>query len=97
MRWLKRKLRQWLREDELEGANMAISKSSTPDFDDDSIRFNLTHAIGGRILQVTRYTTAKSSSNSIGSSRSESSTYVIPTGEDVGERVAKILNLELLK
>jgi len=33
----------------------------------------------------------------MGKDRHDSQTYVIPSGEDVGERVAKIINLELFK
>ena len=56
---------------------------------EDRISFELTSAVGGRILNVRRYDQRKD--------RHESQTYVIASGEDVGERVAKILNLELLK
>jgi len=56
---------------------------------EDRISFELTSAVGGRILNVRRYDDRKD--------RHDNTTYVIPTGEDVGARVAKILNLELLK
>jgi hypothetical protein len=56
---------------------------------EDRITFELTAAVGGRILNVRRYDERKD--------RHDTQTYVIPSGEDVGERVAKILNLELLK
>jgi len=55
----------------------------------DRISFELTAAVGGRILNVRRYDERKD--------RHDNQTYVIPSGEDVGARVAKILNLELLK
>lgn len=55
----------------------------------DRITFELTSAVGGRILNVRRYDDRKD--------RNDNQTYVIPSGEDVGARVAKILNLELLK
>lgn len=55
----------------------------------DRISFELSAAVGGRILNVRRYDERKD--------RHDSQTYVIPSGEDVGERVAKIINLELLK
>jgi hypothetical protein len=56
---------------------------------EDRISFELSTAVGGRILNVRRYDERKD--------RHDSQTYVIPNGEDVGERVAKILNLELIK
>lgn len=53
------------------------------------ITFELSSAIGGRILNVRRYDDRKD--------RHDSQTYVIPNGEDLGQRVAKILNLEQYK
>lgn len=53
------------------------------------ISFELTSAVGGRILNVRHYDERKD--------RHDSQTYVIPSGEDVGERVAKIINLEMFK
>lgn len=74
--------------------NMAIGMGTTavergaPE-GQDRITFELTSAVGGRILNVRRYDDSKD--------RHNQATYVIPSGEDVGARVAKILNLELLK
>ena len=56
---------------------------------EDRISFELSTAVGGRILNVRRYDDRKD--------RHDSQTYVIPNGEDIGARVAKILNLELIK
>lgn len=53
------------------------------------ITFELSTAVGGKILNVRHYDDRKD--------RHESQTYVIPNGEDVGERVAKIINLEMFK
>lgn len=55
----------------------------------DPIKFELTSAVGGRILKVRRYDRRNH--------ESDTQVYVIPQGEDVGERVSKIINLELLK
>lgn len=77
---------------ESKGLKMAISgamvERGSPE-GQDRISFELTSAIGGRILNVRRYDDRKD--------RHDNQTYVIPTGDDVGERVAKIVNLELLK
>ncbi len=61
----------------------------SPSEGQDRISFELSTAVGGRILNVRRYDDRKD--------RHENQTYVIPNGEDVGARVAKILNLELIK
>jgi hypothetical protein len=55
----------------------------------DRISFELSSAVGGRILNVRRYQDKFD--------RHENQTYVIPSGEDVGARVSKIINLELIK
>lgn len=55
----------------------------------DRISFELTSAVGGRILNIRRYDERRD--------RHDNQTYVIPAGEDVGARVAKIVNLELIK
>lgn len=69
------------------GTAMTIEKGRAEG--EDRITFELTSAVGGRILNVRRYDERKD--------RHDTQTYVIPSGEDVGARVAKILNLELLK
>jgi hypothetical protein len=51
-----------------------------------TIRFELSSAVGGKILTVRRNDPRRDSF--------EQQTYVIPNGEDLGERVAKIINLE---
>jgi len=53
------------------------------------ITFELSTAVGGKILNVRHYDERKD--------RHDSQTYVIPNGEDIGERVAKIVNLEMFK
>ncbi len=53
------------------------------------ITFELSTAVGGKILNVRHYDERKD--------RHDSQTYVIPNGEDIGERVAKIINLEMFK
>jgi len=69
------------------GTAMAIEKSRAEG--EDRITFELSTAVGGRILNVRRYDQR--------TDRHDTQTYVIPSGEDVGARVAKILNLELIK
>lgn len=76
------------------GLNMAIGASQKVAMDsraegEDRISFDLSSAVGGRILNVRRYDSR--------TDRHNQTTYVIPTGEDIGQRVAKIINLELIK
>lgn len=68
-------------------AGLAIERGSPEG--EDRISFELSAAVGGRILNVRRYDNK--------TDRHNTTTYVIAAGEDVGARVAKILNLELIK
>ncbi len=65
-------------------SGMAIEKGAVEG--EGTIRFELSSAVGGKILTVRRNDPRRDSY--------EQQTYVIPTGEDLGERVAKIINLE---
>ena len=70
------------------GMGTAMVERGSPE-GSDRINFELSTAVGGRILNVRRYDDRKD--------RHDNQTYVIPNGEDVGSRVAKIINLELIK
>ena len=59
-----------------------------------TISFRLSPAVGGRILTVTSISPSKNPSCSPFENRVA---YVIPSGEDIGERIAKIINLELMR
>ena len=79
---------QWLAENTKMAIGSAMVDRGGPE-GQDRISFELTSAVGGRILNVRRYDERKD--------RNDNQTYVIPSGEDVGARVAKIINLELIK
>lgn len=104
MKWFKQMVVNWVRED-WENANQPVEESykkhrnglimgtamvekGSPE-GENTIRFELSSAVGGKILNVRHYDERKD--------RHEHQTYVIPNGEDVGERVAKIINLEMFK
>lgn len=78
----------WLQESTKMAIGSAMVERGRPE-GEDRITFELSTAVGGRILNVRRYDDRKD--------RNESQTYVIPNGEDVGERVAKIINLEMFR
>lgn len=72
------------------GLGGAIPTNSHHDFQIESpILFELGAAIGGRVLKIRRYDRRND--------QSDVTTYVIPSEMDVGERIAKIINLELHK
>lgn len=78
----------WLEENTKMAIGQTLVERGRPE-GEDRITFELTSAVGGRILNVRRYDQRKDNH--------DQQTYVIPSGEDVGARVAKILNLELIK
>lgn len=88
-KWLSKKIAQANMGEEVLVKSRPISQYDSEDDGDDPIRFELTTAVGGRILRVRRYD-RKNRDHDV-------QTYVIPQGEDVGERVTKIVNLELIK
>lgn len=95
-KWFAKKCKQaWENKsrDEIIGAKqMSIGTSmverSRPE-GENRINFELSSAVGGKILNVRHYDERKD--------RHDHQTYVIPNGEDIGERVAKIINLEMFK
>jgi hypothetical protein len=88
---IKQRFAQWLlNHADADDYDAPIGRLEQSEFDMDSpVRFDLVSAHGGRILQVRRWDRKHDSH--------DTTTYVIPSGEDVGQRVAKILNLELIK
>lgn len=96
-KWLYGKVRDmWDNKHKYEDENRSIKMSigtamverGSPE-GDNRITFELSSAVGGKILNVRQYDDRKD--------RHHTQTYVIPNGEDVGERVAKIINLEMFK
>jgi hypothetical protein len=79
----------WLQEKHSMAIGMGAVVERSRAEGEDRITFELSSAIGGRILNVRRYDNRKD--------HHDTTTYVIPSGEDVGSRVAKIINLELIK
>jgi hypothetical protein len=93
-KWFAKKCKQaWENKNRLEEGSMKMNSvlqvERSRSEGEGRITFELSSAIGGRILNVRHYDERKD--------RHETQTYVIPSGEDVGERVAKIVNLELIK
>lgn len=98
MNWIKRKIIGWVREDwdeanrfrSRQGAN-AISVAEDHDgMMDEPIRFELQGVVGGHLLRVKQPYNHKMD-------KTPSTTYIIQSGDDIGTRIAKIVNMELLK
>jgi hypothetical protein len=93
-KWFAKKCKQaWENKNRFEEGSIKMSSAlqverSRPE-GENRITFELSSAVGGKILNVRHYDDRKD--------RHETQTYVIPSGEDIGERVAKIVNLEMFK
>jgi hypothetical protein len=91
MKWLKRKLRDWVREADYEGSEKAIVSARDLDSPDTEpvLTFRIYSANNGKILEFRRYDRKND--------RSDNSTYIIEKDKDISEYVAKCLSLEMLK
>lgn len=86
MKWLKRRLRSWLFEEE------SITLSESPvrhGVDIEGLSLSVMSATGGTIVQV-RYYDRKTD-------RSGYHTHVIPDGEPIADRVGQIVSMEILR
>lgn len=89
MSWFRRKFKNWFYADENYGAVKAVSISEDSLASEASINFRIYNATGGHVMEFRKYDTR--------SDRTNTQIYVISKDEDVGERVARIVNLEMLK
>ena len=97
MNWLRKRVIAWVREDWDEANRMSGRNSLQPVASteediglEDPIRFDLQSVIGGHLLRVRQPYDRKTD-------RTPSTTYIIQSGDDIGARIAKIVNIELLK
>jgi hypothetical protein len=92
MKWLKRKLVSWLREDwynsqpVVDSSPIAVGSRAV---EIDGLSFNIMSATGGTVVQV-RYYERKID-------RTGYHTHVIPDGENIAERIGQIVSMELLR
>jgi hypothetical protein len=89
MNWLKRKLRAWLL-DENHLSERAISVDHVGNIESESIlNFRIYAANNGRIIEFHKYDRSKD--------KTDRSLYIVDKEQDVGEYVAKVISLELLR
>jgi len=97
MNWLRLKILRWLEEDGPErgdrqtkaGLRLIATSDSNSVEDDPVLRFKVYSAIGGKIVEFSRYDRR--------ADRSDHTLYIISNEEDFGQRIAKIATLENLK
>lgn len=97
MKWLKRKVIQWVREDweeerkkneECMPSTISLREDRRMDADP-TLNFRVFSAIGGQVVEFRRYDHK--------TDRSDTTTYIIDKDDDFGEKISKIANLEMLK
>lgn len=88
MRWLKRKLRNWISEDDICISNKVMATESIEHLSD-PIRFAVTPARGGIVVTTRTYDRVKDRHNDV--------VHVIHDDEDVARKVGDIVAMELMK
>jgi hypothetical protein len=90
MKFLKRKLRNWLNDhDKVIGLSARDFPDERSVQDDPALSFRIYNAQNGKILEFSRYDRK--------TDRQERSVYIIEKDKDVTEYVGKCLSLELLR
>ena len=92
MKWLKRKLRDWVRdaneEMALDRSNKIVREVEISEADP-ILNFRVFGAVGGSVVEFRRYDRK--------TDRSDTTTYIIHKEDDFGEKISKIANLEMIK
>lgn len=91
MSWIKRKLRNWLLDDESDRPEMLVRSADVEAVSDSDpiLNFRVFSAVGGRVVEFRTYDRQKD--------RNFTQTYIITNEQDFGERIAKIATMESLK
>ena len=95
MKWLKKKLRNWLNESDYETGSIGSKLVASRDVEagmwdaDPILNFRVFSAIGGQVVEFRRYDRK--------TDRSDTTTYIIHKEEDFGDKIAKIATMESLK
>lgn len=86
MKWLKRKIRNWLSEEVM----LESSSIATKEHDwEEPMRFSLTKANGGYIINCRKFDRK--------TDRQEGNVYILTDDQDITQEVGKIVSMEMLK
>jgi hypothetical protein len=89
MKWFKRKVKNWLFNEEEYGIKAVSIRDSSSVENDPILHFKIFAAQNGKILEFRRYDTK--------TDRSHTTTYIIDKETDIGDYVSKCVSLELMK
>ena len=96
MKWLKRRLRNWINSDDdfdeiisKRGRNTIVAARDSHELDGEPIRFNIFRANGGTVVQTHMYDRQKD--------RSFQQLHIVGHDQDLGESLGKIVTMESLR
>jgi hypothetical protein len=93
MKWLRRKLRNWVLSDDTQNImekSICISNRESDCIESEPVlNFKVYSAIGGKVVEFRYYDRVKD--------RSHNQTYIITNEQDFGDSIAKIATMESLK
>jgi hypothetical protein len=95
MKWLKRKIRNWINEpyEDTVVASKGISLHARSEFDrpdtEPVLNFRIYSAENGKVLEFNRYDRVKD--------KSQCTIYIIGKDEDIAEKVSKCVTLETMR
>ena len=92
MKWLKRKLRNWINDYDSEvSMKLTAGRDAEAQMCDAEpiLNFRVFSAVGGQVVEFRRYDRK--------TDRSDTSTYIITKDQDFGEKISKIASMEMLK
>jgi len=92
MKWLKRKLRNWINDYDNE-VNMKLTPSRDIEAQvcdaEPILNFRVFSAVGGQVVEFRRYDRK--------TDRNDTTTYIVTKDQDFGDKISKIANMEMLK
>lgn len=89
MKWLKRKIRDWLNEDEIKLSRATVVERDRDSPAQNGMNFCLYQAVGGHILESRAYNPK--------TDRTDGTLYMIHDDEDFAKQVAQAIMLEQMK
>ena len=89
MNWLKRKIRNWLNEEDIQLSRVEVVERDRNSPSQNGMNFCLYKAVGGRILESRTYNQK--------TDRTEGTLYMIHEDQDFAKQVAQAIMLEQMK
>lgn len=90
MNWLRNKINDWLDDGASIGVNtLTYSEDYPAPSSDPVLKFRIFDAVGGKIVEFKQYDRHND--------KTHSTTYIIRKGDDFGEAISKIANMEMMK